>query len=146
MKIGCSNCFFLNTTNLICRSTDISNCFWGSLRFRDNEESTVVMFLCPFLYLSFPTSANIAPKVWVNFALFCLYNLKWVMKMSDETFIGDYRRFIPINRKQLPLSWCCCYPEVVLTDLKFVILLLAFICFCLKFLNISFWLWLVIYW
>ena len=28
---------FLNTTNLICRSTDISKCFLGSLRFRDNE-------------------------------------------------------------------------------------------------------------
>ena len=29
--------FFLNTINLICRSTDISKCFRGSLRFRDNE-------------------------------------------------------------------------------------------------------------
>ena len=37
VKFGCSNCFFLNTTNLICRSTDISNFFSGSLRFRDNE-------------------------------------------------------------------------------------------------------------
>ena len=37
VKFGCSNCFFLNTTNLICRSTDISKCFRGSLRFRDNE-------------------------------------------------------------------------------------------------------------
>ena len=37
MKFGCSNCFFLSTTNLICRSTDISKCFRGSLRFRDNK-------------------------------------------------------------------------------------------------------------
>ena len=37
MKCGCSNIFFLNTINLICRSTDISKCFRGSLRFRDNE-------------------------------------------------------------------------------------------------------------
>ena len=37
MKFGCSNCFFLSTTNLICRSTDISKCFRGSFRFRDNE-------------------------------------------------------------------------------------------------------------
>ena len=29
--------FFLNTTSLICRSTDISKCFKGFLRFRDNE-------------------------------------------------------------------------------------------------------------
>ena len=28
---------FLNSANLICRSTDISKCFRGSLRFRDNE-------------------------------------------------------------------------------------------------------------
>ena len=37
MKFGCSNSFFLNTTNLICRSTAISKCLRGSLRFRDNE-------------------------------------------------------------------------------------------------------------
>ena len=36
-EFGCLNCFFLNATNLICRSTDISKCFKGSLRFRDNE-------------------------------------------------------------------------------------------------------------
>ena len=36
--------FFLNTTNLICRSTDISNCFWGSLRFRDNESRLYLYF------------------------------------------------------------------------------------------------------
>ena len=42
MKFGCSNCFFLNTTNLICRHTDISKCFSGSLRFRDNESRLYV--------------------------------------------------------------------------------------------------------
>ena len=36
-KILLFELFFLNTTNLICRSTDISKCFRGSLRFRDNE-------------------------------------------------------------------------------------------------------------
>ena len=48
MKFGCSNCFFLNTTNLICRSTDISKCFRGSLWFRDNESRLFyqVTFLC----------------------------------------------------------------------------------------------------
>ena len=34
--------FFLNTTKLICRSTDISKCFRGSLRFRDNESRLYV--------------------------------------------------------------------------------------------------------
>ena len=37
MKSGCSIVIFLNSANLICRSTDISKCFSGSLRFRDNE-------------------------------------------------------------------------------------------------------------
>ena len=36
MKFGHSSCFFLNTTNLIYRSTDISKCFSGSLQFRVN--------------------------------------------------------------------------------------------------------------
>ena len=29
--------YFLNSAHLICRSTDISKCFNGSLRLRDNE-------------------------------------------------------------------------------------------------------------
>ena len=37
MKSGCSIGIFLNTAHLICRSTDISKCFRGSLRLRDNE-------------------------------------------------------------------------------------------------------------
>ena len=62
MKFGCSNCFFLNTTNLMCRSTDISKCFRGSLRFRDNESRLYVHVnglkqyghingSCPFCFL-----------------------------------------------------------------------------------------------
>ena len=37
MKFGCLICIFLNSANLICRSTDISKCFRGSLQVRDNE-------------------------------------------------------------------------------------------------------------
>ena len=37
MKFGCSFGIFLNSAHLICRSTDISMCFSGSLRLRDNE-------------------------------------------------------------------------------------------------------------
>ena len=55
VKFGCSNYFFLDTTNLICRSTDISKCFRGSLRLRDNENRLyfkvgwlVVLGLTPF--------------------------------------------------------------------------------------------------
>ena len=42
MKFGCSTGIFLNTANLICRSTDISNCFRGSLRLRNNESRLYV--------------------------------------------------------------------------------------------------------
>ena len=37
VKCGCSNYIFLNSENLICRGTDISKCFRGSLEIRDNE-------------------------------------------------------------------------------------------------------------
>ena len=37
VKCGCSNYFFLNSKNLICRGTDISKCFRGSLGIRDNK-------------------------------------------------------------------------------------------------------------
>ena len=37
LEVGCSIGIFLNSANLICRSTDISKCFRGSLRLRDNE-------------------------------------------------------------------------------------------------------------
>ena len=36
-EFGCSIGIFLNSANLICRSTDISKCFKGSLRLPDNE-------------------------------------------------------------------------------------------------------------
>ena len=37
MKFGCSIGIFLNSAHLIRRATDISKCFRGSLRLRDNE-------------------------------------------------------------------------------------------------------------
>ena len=37
VKCGCSNYFFLNSENLICRGTDISKYFGESLGIRDNE-------------------------------------------------------------------------------------------------------------
>ena len=37
VKFSCAICIFLNPENLICRTTDISRCFRGSLQLRDNE-------------------------------------------------------------------------------------------------------------
>ena len=45
VKVGCSTGIFLNTANLICRSTDISICFRGSLRLRDNESRLYINFV-----------------------------------------------------------------------------------------------------
>ena len=43
VKFGCSVGIFLNSTNLIRRSMDISKCFRGSLRLRDNERR---LYIC----------------------------------------------------------------------------------------------------
>ena len=41
VKCGCSNNFFLNSANLICRGTDILKYLIESLGIRDNEPSLV---------------------------------------------------------------------------------------------------------
>ena len=48
MKFGCPIGIFLNSANLTCQSTDISKCFRGSLRLRDNE-SRLYLYICPCL-------------------------------------------------------------------------------------------------
>ena len=54
VECGKSNEFFLNSANLICRSTDISNYFRESLGIRDNESR---------LYLFWP-NVNISKLFW----------------------------------------------------------------------------------
>ena len=44
VKCGFSSHFFLNSPNLICRSTDISKYFWESLGIRDNESRLYLEF------------------------------------------------------------------------------------------------------
>ena len=44
MKFGCSFRIFLNSAHLICRSTDISKCFSGSLRVRDNKSGLYMYY------------------------------------------------------------------------------------------------------
>ena len=50
-KIGCSIGIFLNSANLICRSTDISKCFTESLRLPDNESRLYIFFLSELVLL-----------------------------------------------------------------------------------------------
>ena len=44
VKSDCSNYFFLNSENLICRGTDISKCFRESLGIQDNESRLYIGF------------------------------------------------------------------------------------------------------
>ena len=48
MKFGCAICIFLNSENLICRSTDILKCFRGSLQLRDNESRLYIFSFSMF--------------------------------------------------------------------------------------------------
>ena len=45
LKVGCSIGIFLNSANLICRSTDISKGFRRSLPLRDNESRLYIKYL-----------------------------------------------------------------------------------------------------
>ena len=64
MKFGCSIGIFLNSAHLICRSTDISKYFRGSLRLRDNESRLYIKSGNPDLRcLSSSTCINVGhPK------------------------------------------------------------------------------------
>ena len=59
VKCGCSNYFFLNSENLICRGTDISKCFRESLGIRDNESRLYQYCPVPALLCSLRVFHNI---------------------------------------------------------------------------------------
>ena len=56
VKFSCSFGIFLNSVDLICRSTDISKCFRGSLRLRDNENRLYFQKVIIYLYMPFCAS------------------------------------------------------------------------------------------
>ena len=62
---GCAICIFLNSENLICRSTDISKCFNGSLRLRDNESRLYILLL-----------HSERPKLYTNLAILSAVGLR----------------------------------------------------------------------
>ena len=49
VKCGCSNYFWFNSANLICRGTDISKYFRKSFGIRDNESRLYLHVLCRLL-------------------------------------------------------------------------------------------------
>ena len=69
---------FLNTTNLICRSTDISKCFRGSLRFRElTVFNNMLLIVVRQEVSNFDSSVVVHElEVAINRALYgCLYSL-----------------------------------------------------------------------
>ena len=56
VKFGCSTSIFLISAHLICRSTDISQCFRGSLRLRDNESRLYMQYTLFSISTHFNTS------------------------------------------------------------------------------------------
>ena len=79
--------FFLNTTNLMCRSTDISNCFLGSLRFRDNESR-----------LYFPMSFCVSSIEYIHSWFTYLTFKAPITTATDDVDIHKY--FIVFQRKE----------------------------------------------
>ena len=77
MKFGCSIGIFLKSAKLICRSTDISNCFRGSLRLRDNESQ---------LYLAERQNGNdvVASLEMVSIYLNCNAAQKEITSQTDK--------------------------------------------------------------
>ena len=55
VKFSCAICFFLNPENLVCRTTDISKCFRGSLQLRDNESRLCIGKVNKITQLMMPT-------------------------------------------------------------------------------------------
>ena len=55
MKFGFSIGIFLNSAHLICRSTDISKRFGGSLRLRDNESRLYVNYTTQQVDKTYPS-------------------------------------------------------------------------------------------
>ena len=74
---------FLRTTHLICRSTDISKFFRGSLRFRDNESRLYLFGMLSLLQISI---ADVA-----------IYTLIEFFKLKDN--LGSYPKIAASNKK-----------------------------------------------
>ena len=63
MKFDCSIGIFLSSAHLICRSTDISKYFRGSLRLRDNESRLYIRVLLPVTGFKQSQVGQLSPPV-----------------------------------------------------------------------------------
>ena len=106
MKFGCLNCFFLSTTNLICRSTDISKCFSGSLRFRDNENRLSICLDLPSLVLSLDSDWLISFFDQIEEFLLLLD------QFEDRITFSSYCKFFAQITLFLPHDYTCLFQRV----------------------------------
>ena len=91
MKFGCSIGIFLNSAHLICRSTDISKCFRGSLRLRDNESR----LYCSYLKVE----VHLMPQSEIYFEIQCfeitgVKKVKTYRKPVATVFFKTYRKHV----------------------------------------------------
>ena len=92
MKFACSIGIFHNSGNLICRSTDISKCFRGSLCLRDNESqlyNNLFIFL-PCFYIQ--VASNLCFEISVANGVV----VKW------ETIYDERKLFVEVPNTILP--------------------------------------------
>ena len=94
MKFGCAICVFLNSEKLICRSTDISKCFRGSLQLRDNESRlyvSVEVIRCFSLGASHDGVGNMCVQGYAMEGTFLFANkFKWVFSSCSVNYIRNY--------------------------------------------------------
>ena len=85
-EIWCSMGIFLNSSNLICRSTDSSKSFRGSLRLRDNESRLYFIRRPSDTCASDKTPPRLRSKsAWSYIALYQYLNVLHKVGMKHKT-------------------------------------------------------------
>ena len=124
MKFGCSFGIFLNSALLICRSTDISKCFSGSLRLRDNESRlylsiylsiyrSISQFICLIVLIIIIVSCFFSGKKYISTATgaresICLsIYLSFHFSVHQYIFLSIYiHPSIPLSRSRYDHCYC----------------------------------------
>ena len=98
MKFSCAICIFLYPENLICRTTDISKCFRGSLQLRDNESRLYI-----HLYLFREYCSRFQNE---ETKLFCLRVMVGVIILYDHVHpVGAFAKTSGIDVSSVAISW-----------------------------------------
>ena len=113
VKFGCLFGIFLSSVNLICRSTDTSKCFRGSLRLQENESR--LLFQLGKFYLKIviclgyfkncrkensPSSSRFLVQgiYWCLNATFCtLLTMQKCATVAVESWVGNTRKYLRLE-------------------------------------------------